>query len=483
MTIETIQLDWRGMRCPEPILKTARKVRKLRDGTDRRIQIYADDDAFPMDIKSWCQSSGITLMGVEERDGYYEAILALGDSHASPTPPSSEAKKLVKAMRETIDRKPPHRHTPKLSEVEKVTTPDFEAKEVALDCLGMACPEPILKLARAYRKLDEGAAVTITADDDAFPVDIKSWLKSSGATLISLHDETAPYKATISKPSTTTHAESAPAKPAPAKEQERVAAPAPRPGTLQLQLDGLEWEDAMARLESMTGPAWAGETLEVYTSNTSHLQQIVTWLAQAGHQLVRFDAAQGVIELGISGNATSQALVTTSSQALVPANQNKRATFLVIHNDFESLMAALMIANTTAAQNIETSIFFSFWGVNLLRSDRPRQNEPKKPMTIIHRMFRWMMPRGPGRQPLSKMHFGGAGKAMMLASMRQQNVMDLETLMEAAIESGVQFTVCTMSMSIMGIQKRDIMERDNISFAGVASFVADSAHSDISMVF
>ncbi len=173
-----------------------------------------------------------------------------------------------------------------------------------------------------------------------------------------------------------------------------------------------------------------------------------------------------------------------ASTALVPAKKAaRRATFLVIHNDFESLMAALMVANSTAVQNIETSIFFSFWGVNLLRGDRPRPQEPAGKLSLIHRMFRWMMPKGPSRQPLSKMHFGGMGMAMMKASMKQQNIMSLETLLAEAAENGVRFTVCTMSMSIMGIQKRDIVEMSNLDFAGVASFVTDASKSEMSMVF
>ncbi len=161
----------------------------------------------------------------------------------------------------------------------------------------------------------------------------------------------------------------------------------------------------------------------------------------------------------------------------------ERAEYLVIHNDFESLMAAMMVACASAAQGLETSVFFSFWGVNLLRGDRPREGEPKPKLTIIHRLFRWMMPRGASRQPLSKMHFGGMGKSMMLSSMREQNIMTLEQLIDSAVESGVKFKMCTMSMNIMGIHKRDIVELPNIEFAGVASFVGGASMADVSMVF
>lgn len=477
MTIETIQLDWRGLRCPEPILKTARQVRKLRDGQDHRIQIYADDDAFPMDIKSWCSSSGVTLMAIEERDGYYEAILQLQ--------PDASAEKKAAASAPAIP-------TPQAPPAAMVTPVLPKVSVQQLDCVGMACPEPILKLARAYRKLDDGQELQITADDDAFPVDIQSWLKSSGATLVSMQDTGSPFVATIKKPGAAqpvTAPASAPPTPAqpvvaqatPAPVQQVIAAPQQvGTSTLKLSLAGLSWEDSEARLTSMTGPAWTGETLDVLCADAAKLQKVVSWLGANGHELVHFDAAQGLLTLRVGAQ-------TSTSTALVPTTKKdtdvKRATYLVIHNDFESLMAALMVANTSAVQNIETSIFFSFWGVNLLRSDNIRTNEPQKPLSFIHRMFRMMMPSGPSKQPLSKMHFGGMGKQMMLASMKQQNVMSLERLMEAAIENGVKFTVCTMSMGIMGIQKRDIMDRPNIEFAGVASFVADSASSDVSMVF
>lgn len=173
----------------------------------------------------------------------------------------------------------------------------------------------------------------------------------------------------------------------------------------------------------------------------------------------------------------------TSDPGLVPAVRENRCTLLVIKNDFESLMAAMMCASTAAAQGMETSIFFSFWGVNVLRADSPRRDVPKGKVSLLQKLMKWMMPRGPRRQKMSKMHMGGMGKGMMQYFMRKNNVLNLEQLMAAAAEQNVKFIVCSMSMGIMGIQKRDIVDLPNIEFAGVSTFIELSRRSSMSLVF
>lgn len=121
--------------------------------------------------------------------------------------------------------------------------------------------------------------------------------------------------------------------------------------------------------------------------------------------------------------------------------------------------------------------------MNLLRGDQPRQEKPDGKLTFIHRLFRMMMPRGPKRQPLSKMHFNGIGKSMMLASMKQQNVMSLENLVDTAIDNGVKFLICTMNMNIMNIHKKNIIDLPNIEFTNITSFITNTAKSDTSMIF
>ena len=179
--------------------------------------------------------------------------------------------------------------------------------------------------------------------------------------------------------------------------------------------------------------------------------------------------------------APSETTALVPTTATGPSREN-RATFLVLHNDLEALMAAMLCANGAAAMGMDTMIFFSFWGVNTLRADEPR-NLPGESRGWLQAAMQWMMPSGPERQRLGKMHMGGLGTGMMRYFMRKNNVLGLEQLMKEAVELDVKFVVCTMSMGVMGIQKRDLVDLPNMEFAGVTSFMESARRSAVSLVF
>lgn len=518
MTIETVQFDWRGMRCPEPILKTAREIRQLRDTSTSHVSVLADDSAFPMDIERWCKSSGVRLGEIIEREDGFEAILVLQEDAQETTlgARSAAPAAALPQMRSSLE------------------------PTASLDCLGMCCPEPIMKTARQVRGMESGV-LEILADDSAFPKDLESWIRNAKAELISIEDRPQggvrallrvgdapaatstlseepsksgsfaaaqqalargvtrqssspelsskmsarpvlePTLEDIRDSESTARLPTASTRVVPALAEAAANSPMTR-AVVMLNLDDAPEAQRLGRVQAMGGAQWAGEKIGVSTTSPQLFQEVIAWAAGSGQTLLHVDAVRGELLFRV-GEGTGTSLAPTPEPTAMVKAQPKRATYLVIHNDFESLMAAMMIANTAAVQGMETTIFFSFWGVNLLRGDQPRQEKPDGKLTFIHRLFRMMMPRGPKRQPLSKMHFGGVGKSMMLASMKQQNVMSLESLVDAAVDNGVKFLVCTMSMNIMGIHKRDIIDLPNIEFAGVASFVADAAESDASMVF
>lgn len=458
MSAEIIQFDWRGLKCPEPILKTALRIREL-DSSTTHVRVLADDDAFPLDITRWCKSAGVELSTLTDQDDGFEAILILGERMRAPQTLATCCARADQVASNTIE---------------------------LLDCRGLRCPEPILQLARKVRALDDQAIIEIFADDDAFPLDIKAWSKRAKASLRSLEEHAGGgWRATVRVERE--------ARLAPSRANTETARPRSleldhnrdrtREEPVVLDLNRAPRDKRMARVESMCSAEWAHERVKIVSDDPKLLQEILGWVTRGGHDVLAFDSADGNLELRVA-EATSSDANEAGRDALARVERApKRATYLVIHNDFESLMAAMMVANASASQGMETTVFFSFWGVNLLRGDRPRANEPSQKLTWIHRMFRWMMPRGSRRQPLSKMHFGGVGKSMMLASMKQQNVMSLEDLIDTAIEYGVRFQVCTTSMRIMGLHKRDIVTWSNIEFSGVASFVSDASTSRASMVF
>jgi len=153
-------------------------------------------------------------------------------------------------------------------------------------------------------------------------------------------------------------------------------------------------------------------------------------------------------------------------------------TIILFSGDFDKAQAAFIIANGAAAMGDNVTIFFTFWGLNLLRKPKkPRKVEGKK--TFLQKMFGMMMPKGPGKLGLSKMNFLGAGAPLMKVVMKSQNAMSLEDLIESAKEQGVKLVACTLSMDILGFKKEELI--DGVDFMGVAAYLAEADKSNVNL--
>jgi peroxiredoxin family protein len=148
----------------------------------------------------------------------------------------------------------------------------------------------------------------------------------------------------------------------------------------------------------------------------------------------------------------------------------KDKTMVVFSGDFDKAMAAFIIANGAAAMGSKVTMFFTFWGLNVLR--RAAKVSVRK--NLVERMFGWMMPRGAERLALSKMHMGGMGLAMIKGIMRKKGVPALPELIASAQAAGVRLVACSMSMDLMGIRREELI--DDVEEGGVAMYL-DSAEA------
>ncbi len=168
--------------------------------------------------------------------------------------------------------------------------------------------------------------------------------------------------------------------------------------------------------------------------------------------------------------------MTSNNETLaneVPTRQPqdvKGLTMVVFSGDLDKVLAAFIIANGAAAMDLPVSMFFTFWGLNVLRLEGPVNLD--KPKTFMEKMFGWMMPKGPNKLKLSRMNMGGLGTVLMKQEMAKKNVYDLPKLIKSAQEQGVKFIACTMSMDVMGIHKEELIP--GIRFGGVGTYI-DSA--------
>ena len=152
-----------------------------------------------------------------------------------------------------------------------------------------------------------------------------------------------------------------------------------------------------------------------------------------------------------------------------------KKTIVLFSGDLDKAMASLIIANGAAAMGDEVTMFYTFWGLNVLR--KAKKIKVKK--EFMQSMFGWMMPRGASKLGLSKMNYGGAGAAMMRSIMRKKNVRALPDLLADAQMMGVKMIACTMSMDVMGITKEEMI--DGIELAGVASYLGEADDANVNL--
>lgn len=148
---------------------------------------------------------------------------------------------------------------------------------------------------------------------------------------------------------------------------------------------------------------------------------------------------------------------------------------VVFSGDLDKAIASFIIANGAAAMGRKVTMFFTFWGLSILR----KKNKSKANKGLLDKMFGMMLPKDSKALTLSKMNMLGAGSKMIRFVMKKKNVASLEELIDSAIKSGVNIVVCNMSMDIMGLNKDDLIE--DINYGGVATFLNASEKADTTL--
>ncbi len=158
--------------------------------------------------------------------------------------------------------------------------------------------------------------------------------------------------------------------------------------------------------------------------------------------------------------------LTARVETLEKAAPGNRLAIGVMAGNFDTTMAAFIIALGAVAYDMEVDMFFTFWATAALRD--PKKSAPKG---FLDKMFGWMLPRGSRKLPLSKMQMAGIGPKMIRAVMKQHGVKSLEELMKEAGELGVRIHVCEMSMGVMGLKAEEMIDYPNLDYVGVGSFI------------
>ena len=235
----------------------------------------------------------------------------------------------------------------------------------------------------------------------------------------------------------------------------------------QLDAIGLQCPGPIMKAFKAMAAMEVGETLEITASDPAFGRDIRAWSSRTGHELLSVAAAKGVITARLR-KAAAPAVQPASG----PAAARDGVTMVVFSGDLDKAMASLIIANGALAMGSKVTLFFTFWGLNLLR--QPGAPSPKKP--LIDAAFGFMLPKGVGRtNRMTNMNFFGAGGRLMRKVMRDKRVEDPAVLLAALVSGGATLVACQMSMDVMGLKREELI--DGVEVGGVATFLNEARQS------
>lgn len=237
--------------------------------------------------------------------------------------------------------------------------------------------------------------------------------------------------------------------------------------TIVLDACGLSCPGPIVKLSGALNEANVGDIIEISTTDPAFASDLEGFCRRTQNVLLQVESKKGI----------SVAQIRKGTKIAQPGNCQAKDSknIIVFSGDLDKAIASFIIANAAAAMGRKVTMFFTFWGLNILR--KPKKVKVKK--NLISKMFGMMMPRGSKKLSLSKMNMGGMGAKMIRAVMQNKNIDSLESLIKTAQDNGVELIACSMSMDVMGITMEELI--DGVSFAGAAAMLANAEESDMSL--
>ncbi len=252
------------------------------------------------------------------------------------------------------------------------------------------------------------------------------------------------------------------------KVQDKVITQEPKEmKTITIDACGLQCPGPIMQLKKNYDQIADGDRLQIKVTDQAFGEDLNGWCRMVGAKLVDMDNAGGVI------TATVEKQSQPASNR--PASGGDNKTLIVFSDDLDRALASFVIANGAAASGKKVSIFFTFWGLNVIK----KAKKPSVSKDFMGKMFGFMLPSSSKKLSLSKMNMGGMGSKMMRSIMKSKNIDSLESLMQQAKDNGVEFIACSMSMDVMGIKKEELM--DDITIGGVAAYLDRAENANVNL--
>ncbi|MDO4536128.1 MAG: DsrE/DsrF/DrsH-like family protein, partial [Clostridium perfringens] len=236
---------------------------------------------------------------------------------------------------------------------------------------------------------------------------------------------------------------------------------------LEKDLCGLSCPGPLMEVKKYIDSLQKGEVLKVNASDPGFFRDIQSWCEKTNNTLLDISKDKGIISAVIKKDSLE------NKEEALKTKDNK--TIIVFSGDLDKAIASFIIANGAVSMGKKVTMFFTFWGLNILR--KSENAEVKK--DFMEKMFGAMMPRGSEKLKLSKMNMGGIGPKLIRKIMNDKNVSSLEDLIKAAMDSGIEMVACQMTLDLLGIKKEELI--DGVKIGGVGYMLGEAEESNMNL--
>lgn len=222
---------------------------------------------------------------------------------------------------------------------------------------------------------------------------------------------------------------------------------------------GLQCPGPILKLKKNMDTMAEGERIEVRATDPGFPRDAEAWCQSTGNRFLSRNDEGGYCRVVIEKGGTQPAV------AALGGAMSKNKTLIMFSDDLDRALATFVLANGAAATGHKVSIFFTFWGLNVIK----RVKKPAVKKDFFGKMFSLILPSDSRKLKLSQLSMFGIGDKMMRYIMRKKNISQLEELRQQAMDSGVEFIACQMSMDMMGVCKEELI--DGVTIGGVATYM------------
>lgn len=240
--------------------------------------------------------------------------------------------------------------------------------------------------------------------------------------------------------------------------------------TLKINACGLQCPGPIMKVKQAMDMLSAGQRVEITATDAGFARDASAWCNTTGNVLVGKREEKGRYTVVIEKGSP-----VCRESSCCPSEVGKGKTLIMFSDDLDKALATFVLANGAAATGQKVSVFFTFWGLNVLK----KVQKPKVEKDIFGKMFGWMLPSSSLQLKLSKMNMLGIGSRMMRYLMKQKGVDSLEELRAQALAQGVEFIACQMSMDMLGVKREELL--DEVTIGGVATYMERADQANVNL--